>query len=385
MDTRRISNTKFLASKCEEFEIWENENNRSYDDFNEICSIFEEFLVSNILTDKHYCEEVIDRIPLVFKNCNELDFNNDYESVAYSIIHLLDRYHRAQLISRLLVREGLLPVREKSSDILEVGIGPGNMSLGVSDCYRSLQQFGEEKGIEKFINVDFSLDYVEYSCAFRKWLHHFNEHIYGKRNEHTRIPYHIGSFDNAYEVDFQSLKLKLQQDLIEKYVEELDCSKGYAQKIVDEEVGGWKDAYRYNLVIFSNFITEPKQVALLDHQLDSICQALRNGGNIVVIGAIGGKYPEIYGELIKKIRTIPYMKVAFNSAENDSLCSYCFNDIFGNRIDTFYQNLIAHLDSLDLDSNSYLKFRKEITKPSDTKKTWKVIVFSKQPKKRFVY
>ncbi|MBP2134502.1 hypothetical protein J2128_002468 [Methanomicrobium sp. W14] len=384
METRRISNTKFLISKYEEFTIWETENKRVYDDFNEICNLFEEFLVSNILTDKHYCEEVFDRIILVMENCNDLHFDNEFESVAYSLMHLLNRYHRAQLISRLLVREGLLPVREKSSDILEVGIGPGNMSLGVSDCYRSLKQFGEDKRIEKFINLDFSLDYIEFSCAFRKWLHHFNEHIYGKRNEHTRIPYHLGSFNDVYKVDFQSLKLKYQQDLIEKYMEEYGCSKGDAQKIVDEEVGGWKDAYRYNLVIFSNFITISEQVSRLDHQLDSICRALRNGGSILIVGGIGDNYIDIYKELIKKIQKIPYMKVDFNSAEDDPLCSFSYNDIYGNRIDKFYQNLIAHLDSLDLDSNSYLEFRKEITKLSDAKKTWKVIVFRKQLNKRFV-
>jgi hypothetical protein len=90
-----------------------------------------------------------------------LSFNSDEEVAAYNIFHFLNRYFRFQKIYLTLINEGLLPIRKLSSDLLEVGLGPGQGSYALSDLYFLLKEYGLETQNKRLINLEFVFDYVE--------------------------------------------------------------------------------------------------------------------------------------------------------------------------------------------------------------------------------
>jgi hypothetical protein len=170
--------------------------------------------------------------------------------------------------------------------------------------------------------------------------------------------------------------------------EDEDTTRGYAQLEIDSQEGEWKDAHRYNMVILSNFLTQPAQVDELRRELISISHALRNGGIIVIIGARGKQYPQIYKRILCIFKNKKYIKLDLSTSSSESFSEYDYGNLFGQRIGGFYKTIINRFEKCGAEKEIKKKILKKIQKriySLEGKRQWNVQVFRKQvPPRRSV-
>jgi hypothetical protein len=59
----------------------------------------------------------------------------------------------------------------------------------------------------------------------------------------------------------------------------------------------WQGVARYHVCIFSNFLTSSAQVLSLASELTHVFRALKPRGIVIIVGASGGKYSDLYEKL----------------------------------------------------------------------------------------
>jgi hypothetical protein len=385
---KRLSNIEYLKEIYPRYSEWEDDLDLMWVNFNDLCNVFENFLLEHVLIDVDFVGEIVKYLNngYVYHNCDKTDFELRGVIEAYSIAHFLDRFHRFQIIYRILLREGLFPVRKLSSNIIDVGTGPANALIALNFIYRSLMNFGKKNEVLQLKNIEYSVDYVELSDRFRMWLHQYCEYLMSHLNGAWNLPFHHGSFHNLSDVDFQKRKHDLQATLVEETMEELDCSRGFAHWIVDNEVRGWKDSYRYNMVIFSNFLTSIESIEKFEKQIISISRALRNGGIILIVGAPENKdtsYPQIYEKISTLFKKLSFIGLEYSSIDGEN--KYSSKDRFGKRIDSMYHIFFKRLNELKIDPETYSVFKEKIFPEKEITIDWKFFVYRKYPMKTFNY
>jgi hypothetical protein len=289
-----------------QFFEWLEARDELFRRFELLAAQVESYILEQVLWSKDNTALVAENFEDVISHCDTVDYDAPGVVEAYSILHFLDRFHRFQLIYLKLLEEGLLPIKSFPIDVLDVGTGPGPTLFALSDIYSSLKLFGAEVSDERLTNLTFTSDYVEYSKNFREWLHHFTEHSnYNVAHRATpmldrewKVPYHFGSFRDFRGLDLRKVKTDDFESRIrdiERYYDYADESPPERRYIIEEVLASeWKNRFRYDLIIFSNFLTKNDQVMQLANELRSAGLALRNRGVIVVVGGRGGKYQNIY-------------------------------------------------------------------------------------------
>lgn len=369
---RKITNRRLLRALYPAFKEWLDRGDYLWKDFNFLANCVQEFIIKQSLINKRVCERVARLYPDIRKNLNNIDYNQVDTVIAYIIMHFLDRYRRFQLSYLDSIEKGILPVRKLTIDILDVGTGPAPALFAISDILLLLKQFGAENSISRLATIDFECNYVEKSERFRSWLHHFTEFITEKKKKNFHIPFHHGSFYDFSDLDLQREKQLLQQESIRNLVYQDNLSKGEAQLFVDGEIGGWKDMYRYNVVLFGYFITKEQQINELLPQLRSICRALRNGGIIIIMTGGGDRYQRIYEGLREMINDQKYMNVV----EFCINLEYHYGDPFGIRLRGFHEEILQHFGQFGVSINDE-EFIANLDDKS-RKARWGTAIFQKQ-------
>ena len=232
-------------------------------DFKQISNIFQEFVF-----EYGNWSEIVTRLSDVLNKCDEIDYEEDETAFAYAVWHFLDRYHRFQIIIEKLWKRGYLcHKKDRIIDILEVGSGPAQGLFAFSDHYAALNC------MERKNAYSIQSDYVERSNGFRKFLHAFVQHAMGKK-KYYMVPFHFGRADNAFDFPYEENRYNWRGNV-------------------------YKEKYRNDIVVISNFLTTQKTVEEFKKQLISICKYMRNHGLLIIVGAgeHSDKYKNIYKEL----------------------------------------------------------------------------------------
>lgn len=217
------------------------------------------------INSSEYWKAVAVHMQDVLDFCDKIDYKEPETADAYAICHLLDRYHRFQIMQLELLKSNLTNhLKNRPFNILDVGTGPAPALFAFSDYYRALNAVANEE-IYKCEE-----DYVEQSSGFRAFLHRFCElsldlHPYS-------VPFHHGTFDNFKNVSFEERRRGIWDEW-------------YTKK------------YRFDIALFSNFFTKTDTVSEFRDELISVCRVMRNHGLIIVVGACdekSEKYIDVY-------------------------------------------------------------------------------------------
>lgn len=327
-----------------------------YNNFVKLSNLFEEFIFYN---NPVPWESVVENLGSVLNNCDKIDYQSDAIAMAYSVWHFLDRYHRMQMMCKFLLEHGFLN-RSKQYDVLDVGAGPSQVLFAISDHFMDLNCIGQK------ILCTVNPDYVEKSCGFRNFLHHFVE-FSQMRGQQYMVPYHHGRTD-----DFLNIKFNILQGRRRRYIK-----------------------YRYDITIFNNFFTTKKCIEDCAEKFRQICKYTRNHGLVIVIGASekSRKYKEIYPIINKNIlkkRKDRYFYCRWDKVfDQEFNCQY--NDKYGEILKNYFSNVMRHLKEINLweivPDNAQKEFLKNITMlaQKDGGKqwkgvTWKMVVYQKKSK-----
>ena len=213
---------------------------------------YPEFFRFSSMKDFQVFEDVIIK-------CNEVDYNNMETVMAYVMLHLLERYNRFQYMQlELLENEDsniITNLTKKKNNnefdytirILDVGTGPAPALLAFSDFYEWLKQYNA-------IRLEIKSDYVENSDSFRHFLHIFTE-IAMKESKRYHIPFHKGN----------------HHDIVE-YSETYRFNRRM------------NSHHKYDLVIFSNFLTTPQFVTRIESNLKKVFNSMTNKSIAIISG-----------------------------------------------------------------------------------------------------
>lgn len=222
----------------------------------------------------------------VIIKCNEVDYNNMETVMVYVMLHLLERYNRFQYIQLKLLENknfNIISCLTKKRDnnkfdytirILDVGTGPAPALLAFSDFYEWLKQCND-------IKLEIKSDYVENSNSFRMFLHFFTE-IAMKESKSYHIPFHLG---NHYD--------------IKEYPE--NCR-------FNRQMNRYQ---KYDLVIFSNFLTTPQFVTRIKSNLKKVFNSMTNKSIVIISG--GNSENKYYKEAYDLIDD--YLKLDINDRQ----------------------------------------------------------------------
>lgn len=308
-----------LATLCLPYTLRTSSGKR----FEELGSLLEDYLLDQMNRSPEAGREMASQLLNVLKNCDTITYNEPGTGNAYALLHFLDRYHRFQLTFDLLTRHKLMPLKHTVIDVLDIGTGPGPSMFALSDFY--CQRFGYvDTSRAHRDRPRFRIDYVERSVEFRHWLHHFTEYanFHAPTGRHWYVPYHHGTFGDFKAIDFDEAITSWDQD----------DDGDYAPTTYIRH-------HRFDLVIFSNFLTTRPQVLQFQKELRDCARFLRHNGILLVVGATttSAKYRQVYDTISEIILGQGYGSRNFTAwcervNVEPHILSYQWGDPYGERV-----------------------------------------------------
>lgn len=244
-------------------------------------------LLKNELDSPTKCQSFWQGIKPALAGCPKLDHFDKYENIlAYGFVHMLDRYLRVWEVLMWLVRAAILPVPRKLN-VLDIGSGPASALYAVSDFYLGLRDFANDMEVSRLLIEDPDLYPIELSVGMRHFFHILSE-VSNRR----------GPFD-ALVADFSGFDpVSFRDEDLRKALVYYEPEEGFVTDRITGDDKMWaNDLHRYQLVIFSNFLTAPELVARFRQQVVAAFQQQRPGGVVVVLGGVEEPYPKIYTEV----------------------------------------------------------------------------------------
>lgn len=243
------------------------------------------------------------RLPAVLTSCDTLTFDDRVEALAYSALHLVDRYGRVGQVLEYLIRIGRLPLRFAGARVLEVGAGPAPALYAARDFYAALSRWPGRGNVE-FGPLGKS-DTLDRGPAWDPLLHHLSENLLTIRGGALSDGYlawdrTINDFTGFDVRERHHRSVARSAERLADELKEADepISDGSARQMAYEE--GVLEPSAYDIVFLCNFLTQQSMTEKFELELHRLACSLTPGGLLIVIGGIGASYPAIYS----KIRTI---------------------------------------------------------------------------------
>ena len=353
----------------EEFISWIEDNDYLYKNYCDMEVCLKKYLEQRMRGDREKAENICKNFGTVVGKCDEISYDEEGVPEAYVILHFLDRYHRFQLILLEMFRKGIFPIK-KNIRIMDVGTGPGPSLYAVSDMIALFQKYEEEKQGKTAI-ASVSMDYVEQSQGFRDFLHHMTEWLMAYRDK-IYVPFHHGTYYDAGQLDFTGR--------VERVNFIWENGRYTYRETYDEYT-----KKRFDLVIYSNFLTNMSVLERFALQLEKAAFFLRKEGVIVIVG--GNPHDRKYAPVYEKIDDI-ILKQSRRSGRGGSSCNrignieqmHYGNDIIDASIKKFYREELDILTKGDWEKNLEEEFRKQMSRFIEGEKetTWYYVLYSKQ-------
>lgn len=339
--------------------------------FSEMSMLLQEYIQSIIGSNNELMEGIAKETLNVVQNCNRLSFDDHGAAEAYVIMHFLDRFHRFQLIFDELGKMGLLQTRVRRFDALDIGTGPGPSMYALSD-FLLKKQIDESEHEEERLSESFSIDYVEKSSGFRNWLHSFTEfaNLHCWSQIRWKVPYHFGAYNDFTKIMFDSLE----------NVKYISNSGTFGQSLRTVK-------RRYNLIVFSNFLTNEEMVEQYKEEILACARYLRHGGILLIVGARSSdsRYQKIYDKLDKILTNGRYSNWKFRAwckrvDLHNPVMSYSWGDDFGSNLKETLKVAYKKLDEmpgLDFSIDARNEFHNRISTKNAKDIAWQVIAYRK--------
>ena len=346
--------------------------------FNKLYSLLRDFFINRILINNNYCQSIAKHLYDVLDKCNEEIFEEPGVVEAYVLMHFLDRYHRFQIICDKLHCNKIMPIKPRKVNILDVGTGPGHAIYAISDFYSDLDPSEINIPIPENNQDRIKIDYIEKCSNFRNWLHDFTEYANyaSKNNQFWNVPYHLGTFFNFQDVEFNKRRTFKDYDSND-----------------DELTITYTEKFRFDLIIFSNFFTLKTQISKYRKEIINCARYLRNNGILIIVGAksSNNNYDDIYQEISNVIQSEKYSNWKFiaNCHKiniDNPIMGYSMNDPYGTVIKKFYKKcygILKEKNSLNnFDPRAINGIEKAIKPKHDRRNEWEIHVFRKKAKIR---
>lgn len=244
-------------------------------------------------------ERVVLELPRTLGRCNELAFNSESETLAYTIWHLVDRYARTLQALDELVRRGHLPLRKTRLSVLEIGAGPSPALHAVRDFYLDFIEWASQLDEELNLTPATHLLSLDRGAAWSHLVHGVSEELLLLGDN---VGPHIFSINYA---DFGAFSVQAEHReaiarkarwLIadaEAWDEYLEPSEAQSQAVASHDY----PPGAIDLIILCNFLTEVEMTRTFAGELAILADSLTPGGILLILGSQAASYDAIFDEL----------------------------------------------------------------------------------------
>lgn len=246
------------------------------------------------------------RLEDVMSRCDHLGFDNLDEVAAYTMLHMSDRYDRASQVLERLFGVGCLPIRREQLNILDVGSGPGPCLYAAIDFYQQLADWANQARELVVPTPVTGARVLDRGRAWGQLIHWLSEHLLEHRHpaeiDDTRsAPWPFGLQYN----DFEGFSVHAQHhgaraglaDLIQadwEFDPDGDSVRSTPRARDAAYAGRVSEPSAYDIIFVSNFLTQAETVDRFRRELRGLAGSLSPGGLLVGLGAVGGRYEEIW-------------------------------------------------------------------------------------------
>ncbi|MEU2619075.1 hypothetical protein ABZ642_13085 [Streptomyces sp. NPDC007157] len=239
----------------------------------------------------------------VLDRCDDLEFRDPAEVIAYMILHLADRYGRVTQILEQLFTAGHLPIRRRRLSVLEVGAGPAPALYAVHDFYDDLTLWADTTQQKVEFAPATELRVLDRGQAWSRLLHQLSEEIGRLRQEvptfSRAFPFGVTHPDfsgfSVIEEHVHALESKARLITEEFDRDDEPISPGYARMLAQEE--GVRAPSAYDLVIMCNFLTTRDTIEAFRKEIRDLARSLTPGGLLVVLGSAKERYAPVWADL----------------------------------------------------------------------------------------
>lgn len=362
MNDRRSSWRMLFRRHRGAFVGWLNATKTRQHLFENISACLEQFLLDALNRGDAYNAFANSIVPALRPRNMKIHDRPEFV-LAYAYLYFLERYHRFWDVFLELFNAGILPMKRTGIDVLDVGSGPAPALYAVQDFYSAIKDFAKSNMIEELVTPEPTLEFVEENPCMCQFVHYFSEFCVRKGPYHPEFK------------DFKALNLREEQKFatearIREIEHEDDTTWHCARRWVNENEQWWRDVFRYNLVIFSYFLTETNYVEKFTAELCSVFRALRPGGIVVIVGGTGPPYSDIHRSIDDLANKLGARRMIVDSIP----CEY--EDYHAKRIKELYTHIWKEI-SRRIDVTEYQKILSE----ADAPEVWNPQVGIKGPKR----
>lgn len=297
----------------------------------DICLAVKRCVLTTNRAEPSFRHEILKQYPEALANCDDIDFNDRAQAVAYLALHMADRYSRTWLVLEELLTAGKLPLGKSGNfSVLDVGSGPGPGVFAVRHFYAALAHYTKLHDSELKVEVVGRIGIVERSYGMAGVMHHFAEVLLMiERGDDTRdknpcfeelITSSI-SFHSGHQ-DFENFNLEDMRVAPRYWITANEETPTDEQE--KKHAASKHTPSAYSLILMINFLTTKQMVRQFDSVIDKLMhRGLTPGGVIMCLGARKegeGKYRRIYDTLDQKAFSANLIKMglASDSLRTDS-------------------------------------------------------------------
>jgi ribosomal protein RSM22 (predicted rRNA methylase) len=270
----------------------------------------------------HRAQWVVRQYPRVLKCCDELQFNDPAQALAYLILHLPDRYCRMfQVLERLLLSAKLPLGRSPSFAAIDIGAGPGPGIFAIRSFYTALAHYSVICDPQRSVATLGLTDIVERSRAMPYVMNRFAmalgiiERGYDAPGRppgpvspnpcvaelgRSAMPDYV-SYDDFTTLDVREEHNRARRAWAAQLYQDEDLTPSEAHWYAYKEPISTPSSYA--LAVMMNFLTTTDAIPKFEGAIERLMRrSLVPGGTILVLGGVGGKYRDIYLELDRRAR-----------------------------------------------------------------------------------
>ena len=281
-----------------DFLKWINENQTLRKKFDILANALRTLLRKSIRTADD-ARDVWTAAPEVLSRCNEqATYEKHGAPVAYAWLHLLDRYVRTWLALERLVKENCLPMGKYGVRALDVGTGPGPSAFAIHDFYAATVEFSEFKKNSRWRQPT-DIICFEFDAGTNHLRHNLAEIMFGQsQGESKGVLAMCGAlpdFSKFHPTQERKQSFQYLRNKEDEYYDEVENEWTSELQFSPNEANDMAQSlHRYRLFVFGNFLTTPDIVDGFEQNLLDILRDARPGSVILVLGAKGGSYAEVY-------------------------------------------------------------------------------------------
>ena len=287
--------TELQRREGDTFLNWLHREQRLQKRFDALAIALRETLQKQVQTASD-AQAVWQAAPAVLSKCNDpTTYTLRNAEIAYSWLHLLDRYVRTWLALEHVLRDRLLPMGRYGARVLDVGTGPGPSAFATHDFYTAMEDYARIVNSASWrqppnvtcVEPAPGMNHIRHDIAERLALIHGSQSILAMTGE-------LHDFSTILPTqERRQLEDSLRNQYDEYYDEERQ--EWHADPVYTPQEANYEaNAYRcYRLFTFSNFLTTIDTVSTFQENIEDILADAHAGSVLLMIGAKGGSYPAI--------------------------------------------------------------------------------------------